>query len=850
MWTLQTTVPDDWFFMLSSECGYSHFAVSVLRAGGLIMALLSTAGASSIQAQTTEPENRLAGHYGFGPLEVVKLEDRSKFLLSADVNHDGLTDLLAVDNSHNRIDLLVQLAVPTTDPTLSREINRVRQSSLFQHVKLPVDHEVLSLATGDFDKDGRTDIAYLGSPDQLVILYQPEKGSWTRKFTQRVAEMNTAAWSLAAGDISQDGRDDLVVLGERETSLFIQLPSGQMAPPQKLLNTSEQMGLVQIADLNGDTLADLAYLAGEGNNRKLGVRFGRGNKTLGAESVFDLDRPRSVTLANLDGQPGSEIVTIDSRNGRMRLSKIEMEARKAGELPDRLVQFGFGPSGSAKDRSVAIGDVDQDGLTDIVVSDGSASRILFFRQDPRFGLDLGTGWPSLKGADQLRMANLDGVPGLEIVVQSVAEKSLGLTSFREDRIPFPELFPIDAEPIAIEIADLDGDGQMELLYLEAIKGSRDNSCKLRALTHDGTKTVPFKFGDQESHTVTLKGRPESMLAGDLAGNNRAELLIFQGAGKTPAVLSFGEDATVSEITSTGPLGPGMGGAAGTSFAEYGGVKGLLVSQDNLVRFVTYSPAKGWQIAMQYTAPESNARLIGGTTIELDGQPNPEVVLFDAGLKKLRVYRQAPEGLVAWKEIDMGDFPFLQFKTGDFNGDHQQDLLVVGTDRMAVLYSGGLSPKLVELGQFEMTQEKTYPTDIIAGDFNDDGWMDLALIDTRSQYLQLVQYRPATGLEAALSFRVFEQKSFDDDEGGSGEPREGVAADVTGDGRTDLILLAKDRLLVYPQDVVEDPTGAKKPAAAANSQTGKETTTPESPAAPGARPVLKTPGLKTPAAATP
>ncbi len=793
----------------------------LLRGAAIVLAAFQFCSLAT--AQMTEESSRLAGYYGFGPLEVMKLEDRSKFLHSGDLNHDGLIDLLAVDNSHNRIDLLLQRKETTPHAVASREVNKVQQSSLFEHVKLPVDHEILSLTTGDFDKDGRTDIAYLGTPDQLVILYQPEKGTWNRKFEQRVADMSTASWSLAAGDLNQDDRTDLVVLGERETSLFLQLASGQMAPVQKLLNTSEKMGLVQISDLNGDGLADLVYLAGEGNNRKLGVRFGRGNKTLGAEFLFDLDRPRSVTLANIDAQPGNEIVTIDSRNGRIRLSKIEMEARKAGELPDRLVQFGFGPGGTAKDRSVAIGDVDQDGLTDILVSDGAASRVLLFRQDPRFGLDLGTGWPSLKGADQIRLANIDGVPGLEMIVQSVAEKSLGVTSFRDDRIPFPELISIDTEPVAIEMADLDGDGQVELLFLEASKSGRDYSSKLRALTHNGTKFVPFKFGDQESYTVPLKGRAEGMLAGDLTGNNRSELLVFQGAGKSPVVLSFGDQGVVSEINSTGPLGPGMAGAMGTSIAEFGNAKGLLISQDNLVRFVTYDQAKGWQIVMQYTAPESNARLMGGTTIELDGQPGPEVVLYDGGLSKLRVYRQAPEGLVAWKEIDMGDFPFLQFKTGDFNGDHQQDLLVLGTDRMAVLYSGGVSPKIAELGQFEMTQEKTYPADLVAGDFNDDGWTDLAIIDTRSQYLQLVQYRPSTGLEAALSFRVFEQKSFDDDEGGSGEPREGIAADVTGDGRTDLILLAKDRVLIYPQDTVESPEPARttQKTSASPSSTGAQ-----------------------------
>jgi len=40
-------------------------------------------------------------------------------------------------------------------------------------------------------------------------------------------------------------------------------------------------------------------------------------------------------------------------------------------------------------------------------------------------------------------------------------------------------------------------------------------------------------------------------------------------------------------------------------------------------------------------------------------------------------------------------------------------------------------------------------------------------------------------------------SADNDRGT--EPREGIVADVTSDGRMDLIVLCHDRLILYPQD---------------------------------------------------
>ena len=67
-------------------------------------------------------------------------------------------------------------------------------------------------------------------------------------------------------------------------------------------------------------------------------------------------------------------------------------------------------------------------------------------------------------------------------------------------------------------------------------------------------------------------------------------------------------------------------------------------------------------------------------------------------------------------------------------------------------------------------------------------------------LEILKFDPDTGLQEATHFRVFEEKrlvSAEDDRGT--EPREGIVADVTSDGRMDLILLCHDRLILYPQD---------------------------------------------------
>jgi len=56
---------------------------------------------------------------------------------------------------------------------------------------------------------------------------------------------------------------------------------------------------------------------------------------------------------------------------------------------------------------------------------------------------------------------------------------------------------------------------------------------------------------------------------------------------------------------------------------------------------------------------------------------------------------------------------------------------------------------------------------------------------------------------ATGFPIFETKIFSAGEVREFEPHQMLAADVTGDGREDLVLLCHDRVLVYPQDPGSD-----------------------------------------------
>lgn len=764
------------------------------------LALICLAG--SIQAQ----EPSLADFYGFRELEVSKLTERSNSLVSGDFNHDGLTDLAAIDNSHSRIDLLLQRKSPAdANPagvgTGTPEVNAVTNSGRFDQQKLGVDQELAALAVADFNGDGRDDIAYFGNPDRLIFRFQPDQGEWIDKFELRVPDVAPAAWMLTAGDLNHDGTADLAILGKSETWVLHQEQGGKFGTPVKLLNTSDKLGLVQIADLNGDGRNDLCYLAGDGLNRTLCTRLQDGEGRLGPEYVFDLERPRAVSLKDIDGLPGSEILTVDSRTGRIKLLKLETVATPSGQLPERLIHYGFGKAGTGRDREVALTDLNGDRLIDVAVSDPEASRMLVFLQREGGGLDLGTPFPGLSGTDLLRAGDLDGKGAGELVVHSTAEKTLGVSRFVDGRLQFPRAISAEGDVIGLELADLNADGRAEMILLLRVKKGRETIYALQILQAGAgeNRWEPLPVKDQPTQPIELNGTPERLLATNLTGDARPELVVLQGTSKRPQVFAFDDQLVLKSAENVS--GPGLPSVAAgaVAVAELGGKVGLLVAQENFARFLVLGDDQGWQVIEQFNVSESNARVAAASAVDLDGQPGPEIILVDPGVKKLRILSKQESGYLPWKEIDLGDFPFKSLRIADLNGDGRSDVLVFGADRFAVLYSSGEAPTVKEIASFESQLEKVYPTDVVAGDLNGDGHVDLVMTDTRAHFIELLQFRPESGLKHALYFRLFEEKSFANDRVSDTEPREALIVDVTGDGRADLVLLTHDRLLVYPQD---------------------------------------------------
>lgn len=750
----------------------------------------------------TDEPNEIAQFYGFSGIELFKVEPRAFNLQAGDFTGDGLTDILLIDNRDSCLRLMAQLSkLDQATAKSSGKANDLSSDWRFDIRAISVDKTLAGMATGDFNSDGRLDVACIGAPDQLIVRYQPapSERDWTEKWTTRLPGIEPVAWMIAAGDLNSDRRDDLVVLGKDVTYVVFQNDKGEMQTAKALINTSPQLSMVQIADLNGDGRQDLCYLANEGTTRGLCARLQTNDSRMGPEMRFSLQQPRSVTLANIDQKPGYEVVTIDSRTGRIQISSLQPATLKDGTVPTRLLQYGIGPSGANRDRGVAIGDVDGDKLLDVVVTDSEQAQLLLYRQNGIDGLGMAETFPSLLGVTDVATGDLNADGVLDMVLLSGKEGVVATSHFENGRITFPETIlkkPEGSELAAVDVLRSDETVQI-VVALTIGSGSSTKLTFQRLVRSESGQWQPVK-DDQKIELVGAVGsRGVKLVRMDVNSDGRTDILsVPTGTSKAGVqVLLQKEDGSLEVAQERSQLDLGVS-SAGRTFVNN---DRLLVARDSFARSLSFT-VDGWKVLDQFNAGEATASLEGVAMLDLDQQPGDEIALVDTGLQKLRILRQQEGVYRPWKEIELGAMQFSSTQVADLNGDGRSDLVLVGAQHFSVLYSGRSDSDLEELATFESERDTSYPADVIVGDVNGDGQVDLSVIDTSIDGVEILRFERETGLKEATHFRVFEEKRLVSTAADRGtEPREGIVADVTSDGRMDLILLCHDRLIVYPQD---------------------------------------------------
>ena len=615
----------------------------------------------------------------------------------------------------------------------------------------------IAIAVADFNGDGRPDVAVANNRDGNVsVLLGNADGTFQTAVDYGAG---TAPKSIAAGDFNGDGRTDLVVANAMSNNVSILLGNG-----------------------NGTFQTAVNYAAGS--------------------------TPQSVVTGDFDGDGKLDLAVANQSLGKG--TKISVLIGNGDGTFRPLVGYP-----AANPSAIAVGDMNGDGVLDLVVANNSANmQVLLGKGDGTFLPPIQCVFPSIATAVQLGDFNHDG--RLDVAHGLTVQLGNGDGTLQA--------------PVAVgsadccsggAIADLNGDGKLDLIaaganagYASVWLGNGDGTFAATAsyLAQSGTNAVAvadfngdgkpdFVVTNPTSNTVTVflaNGHGSyqgTAVYGSLAGANSATfadfdrdglsdmavatadsmVLTYRGNGdgtfQPSASYNVGPDIPVS-ITSGDFNRDGIVDLAETGTTTAGGVLNILLGNFD----GSFQPAVPYTAFTEpYSVTAADLNHDGLLDLVAAHRPDAEVGFF-RGLNGGTFRTEVPQSA--------GGQP-LSLALGDLNGDGNLDAVVANECTSEAGGCNGTVGVLLGRADGSFQPGVTYsagknPSSVAVGDFNGDGKLDVAacsrvVTGVSSASLEVLLGNGDGTLGTAVTF----------DTGISGLAV--ATADINGDGKLDLLV---------------------------------------------------------------
>ena len=363
----------------------------------------------------------------------------------ADVNHDGIPDLVTANKGSNDVSVLLGHGGGTFAP----------------QQRFTVGADPVSVAVADLNHDGIPDLvtANQNSADVSVLVGH---GNGTFAPQQRFT-VGAGPASVAVADLNHDGIPDLVTANQKfaDVSVLVGRGDGTFAPQQRFaVGVDVVPNFVAVADLNRDGIPDL--VTANQNSADVTVLLGRGDGTFAAAQRFTIGVgvvPNFVAVADVNHDGIPDLVTTNA--GSNEVSVLVGRGDGTFAAAQRFT-VGAGPA------SVAVADVNHDGIPDLVTANGSSNdvAVLLGRGDgtfaaaQRFVVGVGERPVSVAVAD----VNHDGIPDLMTANGSSSDVAV-LLGRGDGTFVAVQRFVVGVgeRPVSVAVADVNHDGIPDLV---------------------------------------------------------------------------------------------------------------------------------------------------------------------------------------------------------------------------------------------------------------------------------------------------------------------------------------------------------------------------------------------------
>ncbi len=744
-----------------------------------------------------------------GPL-VMKLNWDTSAPVAADLDGDQRTDLALINSNQARIELLYQLKPgekikPSARPISDSRWEPVLDDAPFQKASIVTGQTMHALAAGDFDSDGRMDLAYTNDQGRLVVLFQDADEGWTRKLEFELGENLPYDGTLVAENVDADEKTDLLVLTPKAICIYYQDEKGLSVKSQVRLPISESEGYeLNFADVDGDRRKDIFHL-GSGAPQSLYVRRQEEKGSFVLEELFDLEgttRSEIVPVnyaAAAKGDQNSKrnavsLLRVHDGTGLVELRKLETREDSSAVGLMTPFQRYAAPVQSLKATSFCVGNFGGVGGADVLLGDSEGAQVWLLEHRGAGRYKAPVSFPVYGGVSDLATLPAEKAGELDsVLVLSQREKTIGIMTRdgRDKSFAYPEPLRLDGTPLvaavlreadAVRVACIsEKDKKRQLEILEP--GSGGFSAK-----------APLPL-------PSVASKPKALRPFDFNQDDRLDLLVFSPDEPLRVYLQA-TDGTFTEFTDPQGLSGSLVDkldAASMTGADFDadGREELVIARKRFARALRIDAQNRVEVVGQFTADDELAEL--GFALLLPATNSAQgLIAYDAN--RGRILRAERDALGVFRQLASVEARLPKDPHVSLRGLQENFLLFIGGDSVHVARPGTERSLFGVEASHETDLDGVQYQNVLAAQLLPDSTQVIALDSVRSRVIEILDppNQNRGRWKSLMHFRVFDQDPhYRGKTGSSEEPHAMLAADVTADGVTDLVMLVHDRLLLYP-----------------------------------------------------
>ena len=314
---------------------------------------------TGLSASTSQPFiqtfNSCFGIYptSFNTDQSVEIESGAN-LVHGDLNGDGKPELVMSNGTGSSVLVFPNIS---TGNTLSFASPQPFENSLGSPVQ----------AIADLDGDGKLDLIGLN-----WILRNTSSGG---SFSFAKKELYPGGTSITVGDVTKDGKPDIVVIHDNSYSgvCINKSTVGNLSFDLVGVASVDGYSTVALGDANNDGLLDLFVLTGKNSEFRVYVnrtKYGMAQFITGDKFLTGND-PYSIVTGDLDGDGKTDAITSSNYDGIISIHRNKTISTSSYVAFDRS-NIDIGKNA----RSISIGDLDGDGKPDLAIAKTDSISLL------------------------------------------------------------------------------------------------------------------------------------------------------------------------------------------------------------------------------------------------------------------------------------------------------------------------------------------------------------------------------------------------------------------------------------------------------------------------------------------